>query len=76
MPDEFEKTVFVKIDNYEKVLTKVNTLNQNLKAAKSILDEIKDIKKDEEAEMNSWDKELEIMIQKVEYITKTMARSG
>ena len=76
MPDEFEKTVFVKIDNYEKVLTKVNTLNQNLKAAKSILDEIKDIKKDEEAEMNSWDKELQIMIEKVEYITKTMARSG
>ena len=76
MADEFEKTVFVKIDDYEKVLTKVNNLNQNLKAAKSVLDEIKEIKKDESNEIQTWEKELETMIERVNYITKTMARSG
>ena len=76
MADEFEKTVFVKIDDYEKVLTKINNLNQNLKAAKSLLDDIRDVKKDEAVEIETWEKELQVMIEKVEFITKTMARSG
>jgi len=76
MPDDFEKTVFVKIDDYEKVLSKINNLNQNLKAAKQLLDDIKNIKKDEESEVEVWSKELQVMLDKVEYITKTMARSG
>ncbi len=76
MADEFEKTVFVKIDDYEQVLTRVNNLNQNLKSAKAILDEIKKIKENESSEIETWEKELQAMIEKVEYITKTMARSG
>jgi hypothetical protein len=76
MADEFEKNVFVKIDDYEMVLTRINNLNQNLKAAKKLLNEIKDIKEDEKSEIESWDKELQAMLNKVEYITKTMARSG
>ncbi len=76
MADEFEKTVFVKIDDYEQVLTRVNNLNQNLKSARAILDEIKKIKQNESSEIETWEKELQAMIEKVEYITKTMARSG
>ena len=76
MVDEFEKTVFVKIDDYEKVLTKINNLNQNLKAAKRLLDDIKGIKKDEGVEIETWEKELHTMIEKIDFITKTMARSG
>ncbi len=76
MADEFEKTVFVKIDDYEQVLTRVNNLNQNLKSAKAILDEIKKIKQSESSEIENWEKELEAMLEKVDYITKTMARSG
>ena len=76
MGDEFEKNVFVKIDDYEMVLTRINNLNQNLKAAKKLLNEIKDIKEDEKSEIESWDKELQAMLDKVDYITKTMARSG
>ena len=76
MADEFEKNVFVKIDDYEMVLTRINNLNQNLKAAKKLLNEIKNIKEDEKSEIDSWDKELQAMLDKVDYITKTMARSG
>jgi len=76
MADEFEKNVFVKIDDYELVLTRINNLNQNLKAAKKLLNEIKGIKEDEKSEIEVWDKELQAMLEKVDYITKTMAKSG
>lgn len=76
MADEFEKNVFVKIDDYELVLTRINNLNQNLKAAKKLLNEIKGIKEDEKSEIEVWDKELQAMLEKVNFITKTMAKSG
>ncbi|MBW2987883.1 hypothetical protein DRJ48_02615 [Candidatus Woesearchaeota archaeon] len=73
---EGEKTVFVRVDDYEKILSKVSMLTQHLNRAKEQLEVIKELKKDEDAEIADWEKELEIMEQKVNYITETMSKQG
>ncbi len=71
-----DKTVFIKVDDYEKIISKVKTLNQHLQKAREQLALIKDLKRDEDAEILDWDKELETMSQKVEFITETMSKQA
>lgn len=73
---EGDKTVFVKVDDYEKLLSKITLLNQHLDKAKEQLETIKGLKKEEDAEIAEWEKELELMRQKMEFVTQTMSKQG
>jgi len=71
-----DKTVFIKVDDYEKIIAKVKTLNQHLLKAREQLSLLKELKKEEDSEMADWDKELETLGQKVEFITETMSKQA
>ncbi len=71
-----DKTVFIKVDDYEKIISKVKALNQHLQKAREQLALIKDLKRDEDSEILDWDKELETLSQKVEFVTETMSKQA
>jgi len=71
-----DKTVFIKVDDYEKIISKVKALNQHLQKAREQLALIKDLKRDEDSEILDWDKELETLGQKIEFITETMSKQA
>jgi len=73
MPD-VEQTVFVKIDDFEKILAKISILNQHLKKAKEKLSTIKELKANEESNIADWEDEIKAMEEKVEFITHTMSK--
>jgi len=52
MPEE--KAIFVKVDKYKEAIDTLEIIKEKLKTAQSILNELKDLKKKEEAELEEW----------------------
>ncbi len=53
-----EAQVFVKIDNYKDVLRTVGLIKNKLEEAKNTLEKIKDLKQQEDSELEGWDAKL------------------
>ncbi len=53
-----EAQVFVKIDNYKDVLRTVGLIKNKLNEAKNTLEKIKDLKQQEDSELEGWDAKL------------------
>jgi DNA integrity scanning protein DisA with diadenylate cyclase activity len=53
-----EAQVFVKIDNYKDVLRTVGLIKNKLNETKNTLEKIKDLKQQEDSELEGWDAKL------------------
>jgi len=67
-------TVFVKVDDYEKILSKLNVLNDHLSKARGALDKIRDLKSDEDKEFQDWETEIKAMEERVDFVTDTISK--
>ncbi len=69
-----DDTVFVKIDEYEKILAKISTLNDHIKKAKGQLKLIQELKVEEDKNLVEWEGELANMEEKIGFVTNTMSQ--
>jgi predicted nucleic acid-binding Zn-ribbon protein len=68
------QTVFVKVDDYEKILLKLNVLNDHLVKAREALDKIRDLKADEDREFKDWEAEIKAMEERIDFVTETISK--
>ena len=71
---ETDKTVFVKVDDYERILQKLSLLNQHLQKATEQLDKLKDLKANEDKELEDWETEMDQMQERIEFITNILSK--
>ena len=69
-----KSSVFVKIDRYREIYDVINQIKSKLEEAKQLLRKIKELKSQEDAELTSWQNELETVEQKLSTITKAMTK--
>ncbi|MBT5021788.1 hypothetical protein HOK51_05970 [Candidatus Woesearchaeota archaeon] len=69
-----EKTtpVFVKIDEYKDVLDIVDLVKNKLLEAKHLIEQINEIKNQEDAELETWHAEILDVEKKIDYMDKTL----
>jgi DNA-binding transcriptional MerR regulator len=67
-----EAPIFVKIDEYKDVLEVIDIIKKKLSDAKSTLHNIKELKNEEDSELELWDTTLEELEQKLESIDKSL----
>lgn len=64
--------IFVKIDDYKDVLDVLSLLKEKINEANSILDEITELKSNEDAEIDNWKSTINEVNSKVNSIDKTL----
>ena len=67
-----EMPVFVKIEDYKDVLDVVNIIKNKIDDARKTLEKIKELKNDEDAELEVWNNSLNEIERKVDFIDKTL----
>jgi hypothetical protein len=67
-----EKSVFVRIDEYKEVISLFDNVRSQLDKTKSILGKIKELKAEEQTEIELWNKSIMEIEKKLEFIDKTM----
>lgn len=68
--------VFVKIEEYREVLEVLDLLNKRLDKAEEIMKRINDIKNEEDAEMDMWERELSDIKKKLDFMNHTLVDPG
>ena len=69
-----KSSVFVKIDRYREIYDVIRQIKSKLDEAKQLLRKIKELKSQEDAELASWQNELETVEQKLSTITEAMTK--
>ncbi len=64
--------VFVKIDTYKEVLDIIDIIKSKLENSREVLNEINDLKTQEDEEMIEWKETLDNMSEKIHFIDKTL----
>lgn len=64
--------VFVKIDEYKKVLSKVDKIKKQVGDLRKIIAEIKETRSQEETELLSWEDNLDEVERQITYVDKTI----
>lgn len=64
--------VYVKIDEYKEVIDIMNLIKKKIEEAKKILDNIYEIKSQEDAEIDEWNSQIEEVERKIEFIDNTL----
>ena len=64
--------IFVKIDDYKDVLDVLSLLKEKINEANSILDEITELKSNEDAEIDNWKSTINEVNSKINSIDKTL----
>lgn len=67
-----EAQVFVKIDEYKDVLRTVGLIKDKLNEAKNTLAKVKELKRQEDSELEGWDSKLSEIESKVEGIDRIL----
>lgn len=67
-----EAQVFVKIDEYKDVLRTIGLIKSKLNDAKDTLQKVKELKSQEDAELENWETKLGEIEGKIEGIDKTL----
>ncbi len=67
-----KSSVFVRIDRYRELYGGLRQIRTKLDDAKQVLKKIKDLKSQEDSELESWEKELETVEQKLSGISGAM----
>ncbi len=69
-----KSSVFVKIDRYREIYGVISQIKSKLDEAKQLLRKVKELKDQEDAELASWQRELETVEQKLSTITEAMTK--
>ena len=69
-----ESPVFVKIDDYEKVLNIIDVIKKKLVKAKSTLNSIKEVKRKEDELITAWERNLTDVSERVKDISNNLFR--
>lgn len=64
--------VFVKIDEYKSILDVLNAMKQRLAQAKSLLAHVKDLKQQEDQQLETWAHDLEDVEERVASVDKAL----
>lgn len=64
--------VFVKIDDYKDIVDLLALIKDRLKQAKYLLDKVKEIKDQEDAEITAWFKELDDVDQRINDVDRAL----
>lgn len=75
MPTTGEKSLFVKIARYERVISSINEIKRNLDQTRDILNAIKTIKDQEDAKLQEWHDSLEEIKEKILKVDQILAES-
>ena len=67
-----KSSVFVRIDRYRELYDAIRQIRSKLDDAKQVLKKIKDLKSQEDSELESWEKELATVEQKLSDISGAM----
>ena len=67
-----KSSVFVRIDRYRELYSVIRQIRAKLDDAKQVLKKIKDLKSQEDSELESWEKELATVEQKLSEISGAM----
>ena len=70
-----EKPLFVKVEKYKEVMNTIEELKEKLRDTGAILNELNRIKDEEEHEINSWQKDLEEIKEKLMTIDQSLFES-
>jgi tetrahydromethanopterin S-methyltransferase subunit G len=68
--------VFVRIEEYKEVLEVLDLLNKRLEKAREIMQRINDLKNDEDAELEVWEKGLQDVEKKLDFMNRTLVEPG
>lgn len=69
---EYTKHLFVSVNDYQQVQTQVHLIKEKLKETDEILASLHKIKKDQEEGFTAWQKQIEDVEQKLQYIDKML----
>ena len=69
---ENKKPVFVKLESYQEILSLLNTMKTKIEVAKGTIEDIKKIKRDEEAEIEMWENSLNQVEDKINFIDSVL----
>ena len=64
--------VFVRIDEYKDVLEVMDLLNKKLAKAKEIIENINELKAEEDAELEMWQRELAEVEKKISFMNNSL----
>lgn len=67
-----KSSVFVRIDRYRELYDVIRQIRAKLNDAKQVLSRIKDLKSQEDRELESWEKELATVEQKLSEVSGAM----
>ena len=67
-----QKRIFIKIDQYKDVVETLNTAKTKLEDLKNLINQIENIKEQEDSEIGMWKEKLEEIEEKVEFIDATL----
>ncbi|MBI2176014.1 hypothetical protein HYU40_01530 [Candidatus Woesearchaeota archaeon] len=67
-----KSSVFVRIDRYRELYDVIRQIRAKLDDAKQVLSRIKDLKSQEDSELESWEKELATVEQKLSEVSGAM----
>ncbi len=65
-------TVYVKIDEYKDIIDLVNLMRTKIQQARYVLNRIAELKKQEDAEIDSWSSELDNVEERIDIIRKKL----
>ncbi len=71
--DKKEMVVYVKLEEYKEISEIINLIKARLEQARYILGKISDLKKQEDAEIETWVSELDNVEERVDAIDKTLS---
>ena len=71
-----DNAMFIRLEEYKEVLTVLNKMKNKVEDAKAMLQKLNDMKAEEDAELDIWDKTLKDIDMKIADINKTLFESG
>ncbi|MCF7861362.1 hypothetical protein K9M79_03865 [Candidatus Woesearchaeota archaeon] len=72
MASENGAPVFVKVDDYKDVLELVNLLKAKLVEARDTINDLYELKNEEDAELDLWNTEMEEIERKINFVDKSL----
>ena len=75
-PQTNDNAMFIRLEEYKEVLTILTKMKNKVDDAKDLLNKLNDMKAEEDAELDIWDKTLKDIESKITDINKTLFESG
>jgi len=69
---EEEKAIFVQIDKYKEAIDTLEMIKEKLKTSQSILNELNELKKQEDAEFSEWQSNIEEIKEKLSVVDNNL----